>query len=411
MSISLDISNHIRELAKTVVSWPGIIADARRHGVMPLLYRSLRRTSADRVPADIMILLQEECLATAQANLVLTGALRRILASFQDQRMPVIPFKGPLLTAEVYGDLALRRFNDLDILVSPRVVEQARDALASMGYRVIKEHRGWQTSLVDQSGTVCVDLHQRLSPPAFPVAVDVDRLLRRLRPIRLAGRDVATLSREDLLLALCIQLARDAWADKNRLIKLVDVAEIVRELPAASWPALLHEAREARAEGMLVFALRLSQELFGTDLPIGVVESMDRRGSVSALATTTARHFLRPGIATGEPDAVRFDPELRRQLCDGSLYRRQRVRSFVSRALVPSERDRAVVHLPRLVSFLYYGIRPVRLVHDAFVAPRSVDAHARRRWARRAGDGMAVRESTRRSATTPTGPAGREWRG
>jgi hypothetical protein len=276
-----------------------------------------------------------------------------------------------------------------------------------MGYRVIKDYRGWQTSLVDQSGTVCVDLHQRLSPPAFPVAVDVDRLLQRLRPIPLAGRDVATLSREDLLLALCIQLARDAWADKNRLIKLVDVAEIVRELPAASWPALLHEAREARAEGMLVFALRLSQELFGTDLPIGVVESMDRWGSVSALATTTARHFLRPGVATG----VRFDPELRRQLCDGNLYRRQRFRSFVSRALVPSERDRAVVHLPRLVSFLYYGIRPVRLVHDAFGAPRSVDAHARRRSARRAGDGMAVPESTRRSATTPSGPAGREWRG
>jgi hypothetical protein len=373
------VANRIRDSVKRVVDWPRIIDGARRHGVAPLLYRNLRSTSADLVPADAMQELEDQCLATAQANMVLAGALRRIVTAFEWHQVPAISFKGPLLAAQVYRDLGLRRFSDLDILVPPRFLERARDALASIGYRAVKEYRGWQTSFVDQQGMVCVDLHQRVSPPTFPVALDAERFLGRLRLVPLAGQDVATLSREDLLLVLCVQVARDAWANKNRLIKLTDVAEIVRELPAPSWPALLHEVRAAKADRMLGFSLRLSQELLGTDLPIGVLEGIDPRGSISALASRIAQDFLTPQATPARSNRVRSDHELRRKLCDGPLYRSQRARSVLSRWFTPNERDRAIVHVPRGVSFLYYTIRPVRLVHDVLVGRRSVDGQARER--------------------------------
>ena len=53
----------------------------------------------------------------ARRNLHLTGELFRILDCLDAHHIPAIPYKGPTLAEKVYGDLALRDFSDLDVLV------------------------------------------------------------------------------------------------------------------------------------------------------------------------------------------------------------------------------------------------------------------------------------------------------
>jgi hypothetical protein len=49
--------------------------------------------------------------------------------------IPAIPYKGPVLAASLYEDLAVRPFSDLDILIKRKDVLKAMDLMTSLGYR------------------------------------------------------------------------------------------------------------------------------------------------------------------------------------------------------------------------------------------------------------------------------------
>ncbi|GAG91885.1 unnamed protein product, partial [marine sediment metagenome] len=84
---------------------------------MPLLYQSLKKTCPEAVPDDTLEQLRAYFLTNAKRNLFLTGKLLRLLELLKDNGILAVPFKGPVLAESVYGDLSLRQFADLDILV------------------------------------------------------------------------------------------------------------------------------------------------------------------------------------------------------------------------------------------------------------------------------------------------------
>ena len=61
------------------------------------------------------------------------GALRDI-AALSRQGVEAIPFKGPVLALQAYGDLGLRVFRDLDFLVRDDAVGTTIVALGGFGY-------------------------------------------------------------------------------------------------------------------------------------------------------------------------------------------------------------------------------------------------------------------------------------
>ncbi len=67
-------------------------------------------------------------------NILLTHELQKLLALFADNDVRAVPYKGPALALQLYGNVALRQFSDLDILVHPRDVLRARDLLLAEGY-------------------------------------------------------------------------------------------------------------------------------------------------------------------------------------------------------------------------------------------------------------------------------------
>ena len=74
----------------------------------------------------------------ARHTLRLTGDLLQVLARFESQGITGIPLKGPVLARLAYGDVSLRQFADLDILVSRADMEKVRELLVAGGYRSSK---------------------------------------------------------------------------------------------------------------------------------------------------------------------------------------------------------------------------------------------------------------------------------
>jgi len=143
-------------------------------------------------------------------NLRVLAALHRVLDILEG--LPVVVFKGPLLTQRAYGHLGARASADNDLWVPDQAAEEALARLLAAGFSpatpldpaVAIEHRGqvalWPQGDPDQ---VSVDLHVRpFARPYFEV--DAQVLLEHLQTDTSTGRPVQTF---DGPLAFCHAVA------------------------------------------------------------------------------------------------------------------------------------------------------------------------------------------------------------
>jgi len=72
-------------------------------------------------------------LTNAASNVFLTNKLFEILNLFKENDILALPFKGPVLAESVYGDISLRKFVDLDILVHKRIGYGVKSFLLTNG--------------------------------------------------------------------------------------------------------------------------------------------------------------------------------------------------------------------------------------------------------------------------------------
>jgi hypothetical protein len=109
---------------------------ALNQGVFPSLYRRLADNCPEAVPPEFLTRLKSHYQALARRNLRVAAELLQVLALLESHGIVAVPFKGPVLAAVAYGEITLRQFVDLDILVSRRDIGRVRDLLVGKGYRM-----------------------------------------------------------------------------------------------------------------------------------------------------------------------------------------------------------------------------------------------------------------------------------
>ncbi len=105
-----------------------------------------------------------------------------ILSLLENNGIAAIPYKGPALAASVYGDLALRQFADLDIMVRNEDVLRARDVMASLGYQpqlelndiqaVAHQRTKYELPLIRNPGRFIVELKWAVVDEYFSFRMD-----------------------------------------------------------------------------------------------------------------------------------------------------------------------------------------------------------------------------------------------
>ncbi|MBI3606558.1 MAG: nucleotidyltransferase family protein [Nitrospirae bacterium] len=365
-------TERIRALVREDIDWTYLLRLALSHGVMPLLYRSLNIHCPDAVPKGALDQLQGHFFANAARNLFLTEELLKFMDLLEANGVPVIPYKGPALAASAYGNLALREFGDLDILVHERDVPRAKDLLISRGYRPNVElpsakeasyiqFRGARGFSRGDSG-VCIDLHWgvTLHKKSFSFPIDEERLWERLEPVSLGGRTVHSIPPEELLQILCVHGSRHCW---EQLKWICDIAELVRAHQGLDWKRLMEEARSLHNSRMLLLGLLLARDLLGAILPEEVLQTMRADRVVKSLAAQIReRIFAEAGGPLRVFESSLFYLRIRERLWDG-------VPDFLQMVITPDGKDWEFLPLPESISFLYYLLRPIRLIGKYGVNP------------------------------------------
>ncbi|HJU89316.1 MAG TPA: nucleotidyltransferase family protein [Gemmatimonadaceae bacterium] len=298
-----DNEARLRALVDRDIDWEHLRRNALKHGIIPLVYQRLWESCRDLVPAIVLARLRADHRENTIRSLGVTAELLRLLDLLEQHGVPAIPYKGPALAAHVYGNLSIRQFGDLDILVHMEDASNAMRILCQHGYTT----DGWPEppdeaaflkrahvhSFHSPDHAVHLELHWDFTPRELAFPLDLDALWRRLQRRPLGSAEVLSLPPEDLLLILCVHGAKHCW---SRLKSVRDVGEVVDAHSDMDWDRVLVDSRSLGAHRMLSLGIFLASELLGAAVPLEVRRHIDEDLMVPHLAGDVRARLFRDDV-------------------------------------------------------------------------------------------------------------------
>jgi hypothetical protein len=361
-----------QQLIEKDLDWSYLLEAATAHGVGPLLYKSLRAVGQDVFPPATQAWLRNHTQQVLVHSSLLAKELLNVLAAFEAQDLPAMPFKGPVLAASVYGNLALRPFGDVDIWVHRKDVTRGKEILLSLGYCLgqpqvrdeatyLRTEHDYLFIKESKDNKIHLELQWGVTEPNFAFPIEFQSLWDRRRTACLLGRTTPNLSVEDTLLILCVHGAKHRW---NKLMWVCDIAEVLRANSRIDWTWLIEHAEKLGGRRMLLLGLHLSSALLETRLPEKVELQAQADPTIGSLGRQLGEDLLRGAY---EPSGILEErPFLYMKFREHWLDRLQVLLhycpEYFARMVTPNALDHAFLPLPNSLSLLYYVVRPLRLM-------------------------------------------------
>lgn len=329
------------------------------HGVLPVAWKTLRPFATDLDEA-LAGDLRRAYEANTRRNLTLVGELRAVLDALAPHAIEAMSWKGLVLAQRAYGDISLRQFFDLDVLVRRDKVAAARDALAPLGFAPEKEmtaaeqkayvdHQG-ELELVRATDGLWLEIHSAIVPSYYGGGTPSEELWQRVAYVELARVRVPALDIADEMEALCVHGSKHRF---ERLAWILDLAMLARRMDDGAWSRLTAGATSHGTVRMVRLGLLLAADLCGaTTIPDALLTGARGDAAARALARDVSARLFDP--RPSRFDALTFHARMRERRSDQLRY-------LVSVAFTPSGADWGALHLPRPLFPLYALTRPVRL--------------------------------------------------
>lgn len=353
-----DTAKRILALAANEPDWDALLRAATEHSLTPIFCNNVEAIAGGTLGSSVRQRLTEESLRNSCRNLAATAELLRVLEMLESHGVCATPYKGPVLAAQAYGDVALRQFSDLDIIVPQRQIVAAHGALLSLRFRptiagletpdALRQIPG-QYAYVNDSGTM-VELHTEFTLRYFPRSLDLEALCERREFVSVAGRQVLTFSLEDTLLLLSVHGSKHLW---ERLGWIADIAALSKASRPIDWPLVLERARSWGIQRMVLLGAGLAARLFNAPMPSELVNVLRRDAVARRLIEGICRRFFSAEpVQLGVFGRFAFRVRMRGSLAQGLTY-------AVRLAMMPTEFDRG--KHARFLELLYALRRPLRL--------------------------------------------------
>jgi Uncharacterised nucleotidyltransferase len=363
----------ITTLANKEIDWKYLIETARSHKLHLLLYRSLKKACPESVPDEYLKKLERAYATNSMRCLLFSGKLLSILKLLEEKSIPAIPFKGPVLAETVYGDIALRQFGDLDILVHRENALEAIQTFEDHGFQLeinlnqkqILAYAAKKNSigLISTISGLTVDLHWEMSGGYTFYPLILSSMENHLVHSVVAGQKVRQPSTEDLLIYLCLHGTRDCWKVMESLSSL---AGLIQSNCTLDWMRVGELAKRMRCERILYLGLFLAWDLFDVELPEDIIKRVKKDPVLPKLTAAVYKRLLSKNNGSGAS-------EINSKFSMFHLRARDRwsekIRYGKHLVFGATAQEWTRVPVPAKLSFVYNILRPVRL-SLAFLASR-----------------------------------------
>ena len=257
--------------------WQQVFNLVIKNGLFPIFYIRLLSLNLENIPGRLLSRLEKLYHFNLLRNIALEKELFKAVDCLKENNISAIPLKGPVLARILYNDLALRQMpSDLDLLVRHEKVKEAGRVLKKIGYsfhpkegRLDFLHRfRRQISLVKQEGNFTIDLELHWGLREIFTETHLEEFWANARGVNFDGHRIIVPSHEDLFLYLVLKAVFVRDAD---FVGVKYIYDIHRMLTAHSkgmdYRKIIDTAQRISLKPGLLFALRLSRDLFHTDIP------------------------------------------------------------------------------------------------------------------------------------------------
>ncbi len=274
------IMDRLNKLIPDISDWEVFTKMAIDRAAAPLIVDKLPKLSnAGLFPEGVLRSLKQASLRTLTRNMLLTEHFRQVIRAFSEAEIPVIALKGSMLSDWLYGNINLRQFSDLDLLVPQEKGLDALEILRKMGYAsndmTLTDFITENTSIVHYKpmikNGVSVEIHIRVHSEMEPYSVELSSMWKQAVPLPLHGVTALGFCPEDLLMHLCFHLDKHFISGKFQFTCLYDLVNMLNHKgEVLNWELFEQKCMLAKTESVTYKYLLLVQKYMNGKLPLTV---------------------------------------------------------------------------------------------------------------------------------------------
>lgn len=338
----------------------------------PVVYSNITKYSLN-LPEKTHLLIQKRARNIGLQNLTHHRLLMQIRKKFKAKNISCISMKGTLLAEKLMGSIALRHSKDIDLLVPIGLLERASIELESLGFRcsnldhfgatdfsVLRKMTHHSIFIHEETGFE-IELHWQ--PCDF---VDVLYFPEHVwsSEFTLGADSCGLLPNDELLIYLSAHGSIHFW---SRLKWLIDIEQLIVQ-NEWDWSSLLVKSYNYNCQRSLLLTVLLVHRLLALPLPMEIKQQLQKEPLVYSLAGKVIAISFNGDSYSSESPSVRLWLALNARWYRLQLYSRYSLKAkLIAEAAVPRAEDIQVVSLPRKWFFIYYFIRPARVIFDVLV--------------------------------------------
>lgn len=361
--------SEVQHFLKINLDWEILVQHTVSQNVFMLLYTTLKYNQLEGVPVSVLESIENTAQQRMIYNLFMANQLFKLLNLFATHKIQVIPFKGLIWATLAYGNMTVRDFCDLDILVHPQDFSKAKEVMIAQGYHdkhfgKIEESIG-QAHMVLPDRRVNIDLHYKLVPQNFYLKVNLESFFENLQTVSLLGKTITTFSPESCLALGYLHGAKEGWQSLKRIS---DFGALIQAYPEANWQKVITQCGTDENDRLFWFGIAIAQTYLQISLPETLSEKLKQFPEVLELAVQHQQYVCYKNMEYSYIAHVLSLWEKRETTLGSKL------RYFLKIALRINPRDRETLALPRFLFFLYYPLRIFRLIKTYKIDPAKISS-------------------------------------
>jgi hypothetical protein len=251
-----------------------LLAEMRRHRLTPVIFTHIKRQGIEKtLPPQWLEFLQHDYYVSLQTALRQENDALQVLRALAAAGIEVFLLKGADLRLRLYDDPAARPMADLDLLVPPEVLPQARTALFRLGYSISPDCLGPRPGFREKfrvslhfnpppDRNLMVDLHWQIEAVANFYRLPYESLRRHAIPWDYVGVPLKVLAPEHLLIHLCLH----NYDEMDQALQIIDLCLVLKRF-SIDWGLFLAEAARLRCQAPLYLMLEQLAQLIPQAVP------------------------------------------------------------------------------------------------------------------------------------------------
>ena len=263
-------------LAHTDIDWNDFIKRVvGQHRVTGPVYKNLAEHGNGDVPDFVMNHLKKRHHHNAYQMLTKTAEVLKLTNLFKTQKIPALPFKGPVLGFQLYDDISMRFSSDIDIVISPDNFFQAEKALIDAGYRRILppytlSHKWFEIFsrksahfiFLSPTTHVHVELHWKFFLD-YICPLTFNEIWKNRKTLQMKGNAFPSCAIDDTLILLLVHGAKHDW---KKLFWANDIILILGRYSDKDWERFMDKIQQLEITRLAISSLVLIDNLFDLGL-------------------------------------------------------------------------------------------------------------------------------------------------